>query len=293
VIACNNDGLWNETGASMAFAVLPYFWQTWWFRAVASLAAAISVGGGVLMATRRRMRLKMHRLEREQAVERERARIAKDIHDDLGASLTRITMLSQSARGELNASPEAAVHLDQIYSTARELTRAMDEIVWAVNPEHDSLDSLAIYLGKFAQDYLRAAGVRCRLNMPEELPAWPISADVRHNLFLAFKEALHNVVRHSGATEARVTLTLEAKGFVLSVHDNGRGFSPELPPPEKDAGPDRIEGGHGLLNMKLRLQEMNGHCEIRSTPQAGTVIKFEVPVRVFLHEMRSHRPAPS
>src|SRR5204862_4009867 len=127
------------------------------------------------------------RLERQRAIERERTRIAKDIHDDLGASLTRITMLSQSARADSDHSV-AASDLDRIYDTAREMTRAMDEIVWAVNPQHDTLDSLATYLGKFAQDFLAAAHIRCRLEVPIELPAWPLTAEVRHNIFLAFKE---------------------------------------------------------------------------------------------------------
>jgi signal transduction histidine kinase len=279
VTACNNDGIWNENGASLPFIVLPYFWQTWWFRLCAALGAAIAVGGSVLLATRRRMRLKLDRLEREQAIERERTRIAKDIHDDLGSSLTRITMLSESARGELSASPEAAIQVDQIYNTARELTRAMDEIVWAVNPEHDSLDSLAIYLGKFAQDYLRASQIRCRLSIPEELPPWPVTAEVRHNLFLAFKEALHNVVKHSRATEVRVSLTLQTRAFVLTVQDNGRGFSPELVPSRISADPDRIESGHGLINMKMRLQEIYGRCEIQSVLQVGTTVTFDVPVK--------------
>jgi signal transduction histidine kinase len=280
VIACNNDEVWCEPGASLAFTVLPYFWQTWWFRASAAVGALVAVGGGVLIATRRRMRFKLERLEREKAVERERARIARDIHDDLGASLTRITMISQTARSELSNSPEAVTQLDRICSTARELTRAMDEIVWAVNPEHDSLDSLAGYLGKFAQDYLRAAGIRCRLNVPEELPAWVITAEMRHNLFLAFKETLHNVVQHSGATEVRVTLKLEARAFMLAVRDNGHGFSPELVPSQNSANPDRFESGHGLANMKLRLEEIHGGCKITSALQAGTAVEFDVPVKI-------------
>jgi signal transduction histidine kinase len=188
-------------------------------------------------------------------------------------------MLSQSARGELGNSPEATVQVDQIYSTARELTRAMDEIVWAVNPENDTLDSLASYLGKFAQDYLRAAGIRCRLKEPEELPPWPVTAEARHNLFLAFKEALNNVVKHSGASEVRVTLALGTKAFSLRVEDNGRGFAAATVLPQLSAAPDRIEGGHGLANMKLRLEEIRGKFEIQSTPKVGTNVQFEVPAR--------------
>ncbi len=278
VTACNNDGVWNETGAAVAFKILPYFWQTGWFRVLVELCVALVVGGSVLMGMRRRMRRQVERLEREKAIERERTRIAKDIHDDLGASLTRITMLSQSARNELDNAPQAAARVEQICTTSRDLTRAMDEIVWAVNPQHDSLDSLAIYLGKFAQDYLRAAGIRCRLNMPEDLPPWPVKAEARHNLFLAFKEALHNVVKHSDGKEVRVILALRTKAIVLSVEDNGRGFTPGLPTSGGAGGPGRIEAGHGIVNMKLRLAEIHGTCEIQSAPESGTAVQFDLPV---------------
>ena len=164
-------------------------------------------------------------MERQRALERERARIARDIHDDLGASLTRITLLSQSVRSELESEHRAGADVDQIYSTARELTRSMDEIVWAVNPQHDTLDSLVTYLGRFAQHFLSAAGIRCRLDVPLDLPALALTAEIRHNVFLAFKEALHNVVKHAQATEVRLSLELRPEGFMLVIADNGRGFT--------------------------------------------------------------------
>jgi signal transduction histidine kinase/ligand-binding sensor domain-containing protein len=278
VQACNNDGVWNEKGAALAFTVLPYFWQTWWLRAVATFSAMSFVAGTALLAARRRMRHKLERLERQRAVERERARIAKDIHDDLGASLTRITMLSQSARGELDDTPEAAADVDRIYRTARELTRAMDEIVWAVNPQHDTLDSLATYLGRFAQDFLNAVHLRCRLDVPMQLPPWPLTAEVRHNLFLAFKEALNNAVRHADASEVRVSLTIEPDGFALRVEDQGRGFAVEKPATASPA-PGRLAAGNGLANMHQRLAEIKGRCEIQSTPGKGTTVTFFVPIK--------------
>jgi signal transduction histidine kinase/ligand-binding sensor domain-containing protein len=279
VIACNNDGVWNEAGSALAFTVLPHFWQTWWFRMLAGLNAAALVAGSVLFATRRRMRHKVERIERQRAVERERTRIAKDIHDDLGASLTRITLLSQSARGELDHAPEAAADVDRIYHTARELTRAMDEIVWAVNPQHDTLDSLATYLGRFAQDFLNAVHIRCRLDLPMQLPAWPLTAEVRHNLFLAFKEALNNAVRHADASEVRVSLTIEPGGFALRVEDQGRGFATAKPAaPSRDPG--RLAAGNGLANMHQRLTEIGGRCDIHSASGEGTKVTFFVPVKV-------------
>lgn len=280
VKACNNDGIWNEIGQTLSIEVLPHTWQTWWFRVLSGILLVGAVSGVVWFDARRQMRRKVERLERQQAVERERARIAKDIHDDLGASLTRITLLSQPARGDLDDPAQAAANLDRIYSTAREVTRAMDEIVWAVNPKHDSLDSLASYLGRYAQDFLGTANVRCRLDFSVQLPAWPLSAEVRHNLFLAFKEALHNVVKHAAASEVRVSLSLSGPVFSLGVEDNGTGFAAAAPVPERSPGSDRLARGHGLANMRRRLAEIGGHCEIRSRPGQGTQIRFVVPVAV-------------
>jgi signal transduction histidine kinase len=288
VTACNNDEVWNERGASLAFTVLPFFWQTWWFKGGSSLAGAGAVGAIVLWGTRRRVRHKLERLERQRAIERERARIARDIHDDLGASLTRITMLSQSVRSELEQQPQAAADVDQIYSTARELTRAMDEIVWAVNPKHDSLDSLVTYLGRFAQTFLSTAGIRCRLDEPAHLPAWTFTVEVRHNVFLAFKEALHNVVKHAAASEVQVSFQLKSEDFILVVADNGRGFdamsvecrvsSVEATEPGQSSLGTRLAPGNGLNNMLKRMQEIGGNCEWETAPGKGTTVKFTVPI---------------
>lgn len=269
VRACNSDGIWNETGASFSFVVLPHFWQTWWFGILAGLAAVGVVARIVWYISRRRLRRKLENIQREQAIERERTRIAKDIHDHLGANLTRISLLSQSAQGELENTEQAAAQLDRIYETSRELTRSMDEIVWAVNPRHDTLDSLASYLGNFAQEYLMSLRIRCRLEVPLHLPHWPITAETRHNIFLAFKEALHNVVKHSGASEVVVLLKLEAADVTLTLTDNGRGFDPETVAP----APGR---GNGLKNMRQRMEKIGGSCVVNSRPGAGTQISFTV-----------------
>lgn len=275
VTACNNDGVWNPAVARAVFVIAPWFWQTWWFRSLTAVAAAGALAGGVAAVARARLRRRLERLERQQAVERERARIAKDMHDELGASLTRITLLSQTARSELDDPQSVAESLDRIYGTARELTRALDEIVWAVNPQHDTLDSLATYLGRFAQEFLAAARVRCRLDVPVHLPPWPLTAEVRHNLFLAFKEALHNAVKHAGATEVRITLELSPQAFRLAVQDNGRGLTADAlgssnPRPQ-------ARHGHGLTNIRQRLADIGGHCEILSQPGKGTRLVFIVP----------------
>jgi len=231
---------------------------------------------------RRRAEEEIRRLNAEleqRALERERTRIARDIHDDLGASLTRISMLSQTIRSEVAELPQAAADLDQIHSTAREITRAMDEIVWAVNPKYDTLDSLATYLGRFAGHYLGTAGIRCRLHVPVDLPPLALSAEVRHNVFLAFKEALHNVVKHAHATEVSVSLELRPTGFELQVVDNGCGFQRQGAPPMAAADGSRPACGNGLVNMQKRLEEIGGRCDWETAPGEGTRAKFNVAIR--------------
>ncbi len=299
VTACNNDDIWNETGASLAITVSPRFYQTWWFQAGLLGSGAVLVGAAVWVIGRRRARHRIELVERQRALERERARIARDIHDDLGASLTRITLLSQSARTEMEVDiPQASRDVDRIFDTARDLTRAMDEIVWAVNPTHDTLDSLATYLGRFAQTFLSAAGIRCRLDVPLDLAGFVLTAEVRHNVFLAFKEALNNVAKHARATEVRIALQLEQKGFLLIVADNGVGFraagssartgagvGQEMatghPDPEDSFGgsASRLASGNGLPNMKRRLEEVGGCCEWVTAPGEGTRVVMRIGSR--------------
>jgi signal transduction histidine kinase/ligand-binding sensor domain-containing protein len=276
VIACNNDGVWNNTGASLKFEVPPYFWQTTWFRVLGGLATALGAGGVVWFDTRRRMRRRLEQAERQRDIERERTRIAQDIHDDLGAQLTRITMMSESARGDLSNPERAAAGLQKIYDTARELTRSMDEIVWAVSPRHDTLESLATYLEKFAQDWLAGVGIRCRLDLPLQFPEWHLTSEVRHNVFLAFKEALHNAVKHSGASEVLIRLAVKEKSFELAVADNGHGCAVGEKTKEATSAPDRAASGYGLENMRRRLTAIGGSCEIQSAPNIGTKVIFSV-----------------
>lgn len=276
VTACNNDGVWNTEGATLAFTVLPHIWQTTWFQLASLLASAGGVAGLAWSISRQRVRRKLEQMERQRAIERERSRIARDIHDDLGASLTRITLLSQSVRSELTQSSQAVEEVDQIYGTARELTRAMDEIVWAVNPKHDSLDSLVSYIGRFAQSYLSGFGLRCRLDAPLQLPAIGITSEVRHNIFLACKEALHNIVKHSGATEVRILLELRDTGFDLVIVDNGCGFDLAKAKTRTDPDALRPSPGNGLANMARRLEQIGGQSEWQTAPGEGTRVRFRV-----------------
>lgn len=271
VTACNDEGVWNESNAVIAFVVRPHFYQTFWFL----IPAAIIVLGGAVLVARKiaaaKYRRQLARLEQQHAIERDRARIAKDIHDDVGAGLTQITLLTELARRE----PErVGNHLDRIAGSARQLTKAMDEIVWAVDPKHDTLERLVDYISAYAEDFLHTAEIRCRMDLPVSLPAARVEAESRHNLFLALKEALNNVVKHAQATEVWLRLRIGADTFTLIVEDNGRGI-----PAAGDAGatgirPDRLVTGSGLANLEKRLAAVGGRCEIHSRPGHGTRVEM-------------------
>ncbi|MBK8001256.1 MAG: hypothetical protein IPK15_21745 [Verrucomicrobia bacterium] len=266
VIACNNDGVWNEAGASIALVALPHFWQTWWFR---TLLFVVSLGGGgwvVRTIAVRRLRRKLRRLEEQHAIEKERSRIAQDIHDELGANLTRIALLTEVGQKHRGNPDEVAEDLGKISATAREAVRAMDAIVWAVNPRNDSLDHFANYVSQFAEEFLRPTSIRCRLDIPADLPEHPITTEARHHLFLAVKEALNNVVRHSGASEVWLRLGMANGELNLSIADNGHGI-------QASAGVEH----DGLGNIRRRIENLGGRFELAST-SSGTTIVLRLPL---------------
>jgi signal transduction histidine kinase len=279
VIACNNDGVWNQVGAVVHFTVKPYFYQTTTFLVL----ICVSVLGGVAYGVRRMAMLKYRRklaqMEKEHAIERDRARIAKDIHDDVGAGLTQITLLTELARRNPD---QTNANLERITQSARNLTKAMDEIVWAVDPQHDTVAGLMDYISAYAEDYLRVANVRCRMDLPVDLPTTHVNAELRYNLFLALKEVLNNIVKHAQATEVRLRLQLEPNAFTLIVEDNGRGL-PERKNGDTTTTGSRIGSGSGLVNLEKRLAAVGGRCEIHSEPGRGT----RVSMKVFLKPMTS------
>jgi len=265
VIACNNSGVWNTNATVLALAVEPFFHETVRFKLGGGLVAVFAAGGLTYAFSRARYRRRLRRLEARRALEQERTRIARDIHDELGSSLTRIVMLSQPEDDDVATTrPE----MKRIYETARNLTRTMDEVVWAVNPRQDTLEGLTTYLTAFAQEFTSAANVACRLDLPDHMPVVPLSAEVRHNLFLAAKEAIHNAVRHGKAQAISIALKLAPGGFTLAVSDDGIGFQVGASVGSRH--------GHGLENMRARLAAIGGKCDISSQPQAGTTIQFTV-----------------
>ena len=270
VTACNSEGVWNATGAMVAFEVRPFFYQTLTFRIIASVGIIAAISLAVRRAATQKYRRKLTQMEQQHAIERDRARIAKDIHDDVGAGLTQITLLTELARREPD---QTGANLERISESARTLTKAMDEIVWAVDPQHDTLIGLMDYISAYAEDFLRVAGIRCRMDLPAALPEARVDAELRYNLFLALKEALNNVVKHARATEVWLRLRVGAKSFTLSVEDNGRGLAAEGQAASA-ASADRLSSGSGLENMKKRLAMVGGRCEIRGEAGRGTRVEM-------------------
>lgn len=275
VIACNSDGVWNRTGATVDFTVQPHFYETRSFIILASVFVLSSVALIVRTVATRKYRAALARLAQQHAIEQDRSRIAKDIHDDIGAGLTQITLLSELGRRDPG---HAGAQLERISDAARDLTRAMDEIVWAVDPQRDTLASLMDYISAYAEDFLRSAGIRCRMDFPAALPAMQIDAELRYNLFLALKEVLNNVVKHAQATEVWLHLQLDAKGFKLGVEDNGHGFEAAngANGAKNTTSVDRHNSGLGLPNLKKRLEAIGGQCRMESAPGKGTRVEMVV-----------------
>lgn len=208
------------------------------------------------------------RAERQREIEQERARVAHDLHDDLGAGLTEVNMLTSLVKSSATSAEEKQRYLDDLAKTAERMVTSLDEIVWAVNPRNDTIASLASYFGSYAQRLLELAGVACGLNVADDLPDYPLDPKFRQEIFLAFKEALTNVVRHGHASQVWLRISVSGKYLVLEVADNGCGFDPQVRP----------AGADGLANMTERLKSLGGICEFQSAAGNGTTVRFRAPL---------------
>lgn len=265
VKASNSDGVWNDSGAGLEIVQAPWFYQTRWFGGALVLAAA-AASWGLYRWSHRRLRARLDQLEQRQATERERQRIARHLHDDLGANLTEIGLFAEAARRRQTL-PAALEDVEVLSERVREMIESLDAIVWAVNPANDSLDQLATYLSEYFQQLFSRSAIRCRLEVADDLPACPLTPDERSDVFLAAKEAMHNILKHSGATEARLELRMEAGRFHLVLTDNGRGFDSTAVSRRRN----------GLSNMRSRVAGLKGELRVESAPNQGTRLTLIIP----------------
>jgi signal transduction histidine kinase len=259
VRAINSEGMISPMPAGVVFTMLPPVWQTWWFLLAASLATA-----SLAYAAYR------YRIQQLLRVERVRTRIATDLHDDIGSSLSQIAILSELVSKQLQqGDARLSRPLGEIASISREMVGALSDIVWALNPRQEGLADLIARMRRFAFDVLGARGVRLRFESDEtdRKPARHASSDFRRQVYLIFKEAVNNVARHAGCTDATVEIRVSDAGFEMHLVDNGHGFN---------AGSN--SGGNGLANMRRRAAELNGTLEIRSNPGGGTELTLAAPL---------------
>lgn len=251
------------------------WWTVWHTAAVgAAIVGAFSLAGiwiTVLHRTvaERTVQLKAEIEQRQIAeqrrvMEQERTRVAQDLHDELGAGLTEVSILGSLAQNPSISASHKETCLGELTEKSRSLVTALDEIVWAINPNYDSVGSLATYYSLFAQRFLNLAGIACRLQIEDDIPNRGLESSVRHGLFLSFREALNNIVRHSGATEAILKIEVAANELAIILADNGCGFDPGADKP----------GSDGLANMKARLEKLGGHFNLRSAAGRGTTVEF-------------------
>jgi signal transduction histidine kinase len=263
--ASHSDGTWDATMMSLPMVVLAPFNQTRSFMLLLALCTLV-VGGLLAWFVSHR---RIVALEASSALAAERTRIARDMHDEVGARLSQLSFLLKSLERHPALPDSAKGEVLQLSETASQALGSLDEVVWTVNPKNDSLESLARFLGQHAARYLGLIGVSFRLVAPPAWPALVVSAQVRHDLAMAVKEALQNVVKHSGAREVELALALVDGDFSVRITDDGCGLPDPLPASERS----------GLANMKARLEGLGGTCQIRRRSEGGTEVSLRAPLK--------------
>ena len=264
VRASNNDDRWNATPTTLEIVIRIPFWQSLWFR---FLLLLLLLGIAYYFSTLYldyKIRHEKLKLEKEQAVDQERARISSDMHDDLGSGLSTIRLLSEIAKQKID--PSQAREIERISEAAGEMIDKMSEIIWAMNSSNDSLENLIAYMRSFAADFLEHAHITHQFSIPESIPNVKLSGGTRRNIYLAVKESLHNVVKHAQASEVMIEVNMQQHSMTILIRDNGKGFDQEKV---------RLFG-NGLKNIQKRMQAVGGQADI--TSQNGTIVFLDIPL---------------
>ncbi len=265
-----NGWIFSDMAVATSFRdfVVVRFWQTAGFMGSVALVLLAGIVAGVRLVERRKYQHRLQRAEQEHALERERARIAQDLHDDLGSSLTRLSLLSDQLRTDKDSPALVEQHAGKIAQSAAQTVRALEEIVWALRPGSDTLQSLVEYIAHFAKELFDGDTAHCRLDLPHDLPPRSLPPEMRHNIFLVVKEALTNALKHAGAKEVLVRAQASDTALEITVQDDGHGFNSQQP-----AVPGKR---HGLGNMQRRAAAMGGTLTIHSLPDQGSRVTLRV-----------------
>jgi signal transduction histidine kinase/ligand-binding sensor domain-containing protein len=267
VRAVNAEGVSSQVAAVVSFAIARPVWQRWWFLSLVALMV-----GGIAYATHR------YRMAQLLKVERVRTRIATDLHDDIGASLSRMAILSEVVKQQTAGGngDQSVGLLSEIADSARGLVDSMSDIVWSIDPRRDDLQSLVRRIRQFASDVLEARGIDWELRVPPEVESLKLDPDKRQHLFLILKESINNIARHGEGTKTvSVSINVEGRQLIAEIKDDGCGFTPKEPDDARSEG----RGGNGLPNMRERATQLGGRLDIASSPGAGTRLKLQVPIK--------------
>ncbi len=266
VSAMNGEGISSLHPAVLAIEIRPHLWETTWFKAlvaISGLLLALSIGW---LVARRRLKGKIQDLRLNGMLEAERSRIASDLHDDLGASLTELSILSEIATEDPD-DVSLRTSMKELSIKAKRVVGTLDEIVWATNPTEDSLRSLIEYLPEFAREFLKAVNIPLRTNIEHQFPDLSIGPGRRHNVLLATREAINNAVKYAQPRSIFLGISIQDDQLVIQVQDDGKGFDI-----------DHAPSGHGLDNMRNRMTDCGGGCSIESVRDRGTTVTLTLPL---------------
>jgi signal transduction histidine kinase len=289
VRAVDSEGIHSPRPAMLSFTILPPVWLRWWFLTLVTLLVLVvlyslyryrlahlrEVNAALSDAKTAEEKLGRAREERLAELQRVRTRIATDLHDDIGSSLTQIAILSEVAQQSIKGNGASLTPLRSITAVSNELVDAMSDIVWAINPEKDHLQDLIQRMRRFASDVLLAKGISLDFDAPSYAPNIPLGANTRRGVFLIFKENLANIVKHANATQVHVQFDFSPEQLTLTISDNGCGF--EVDKVSAGLFTDQ-KGGQGIVSMKKRAAEMNGRFELNSKVGTGTTMRFNLPL---------------
>jgi signal transduction histidine kinase len=268
VQAINADGISSTRPAVLSFSILPPFWQRWWFLVGAALALLLAFGSIVRYISTQRLLRRVQVLEREHAVqierERTRDRIARDLHDDVASTLGSVVIYSESLKRRIQKDSESSDLTERISALSLEAQEALGDIVWSTSPTHDTLKELLTRIRDIASETCSARGIRYDISLPAEIPDITLAEEIRKSIFLIFKEAMNNVLKHAKAARVQITASLSGGRLRLVIIDDGMGIGGE-------AG-NGSHRGHGLRNMAHRAKEIGAQFAVRSEPGKGTTI---------------------
>lgn len=251
--------------AILAIHVRQPYWKMPWFWPTLTAFIVVILVSTFRYYAWRKVQHTLAQLQQQHVLGQERLRISQDIHDDLGARVTQISMVSGIAQKDPTFSDKARAEFDRISVMSRDLVSALYETVWAVNPENDNLEAMANYICQQANDLCAQAGLRCRVNIAPFHQNMEISSRARHNISLATKEIVHNIIKHAKATLVTVHMTFSDKLLTVSIYDDGCGFQP-----------DNVRSGYGLINIQRRMEYIGGSCQIESAPGKGTIVHLRL-----------------